>query len=158
MAKFNLQQGVNVGTSQTLPTEACVPKNEACHGVGVRPYGLCHRGWPGKQRPLSVFIAQASEGTEGTAGPECPGRLEPPEQYCLPCRAHAWNKASMRTGLAMTSLFLGRQGVGLGVDSRFEVNRAAKAPCGLATLHREESALTSARALSKELVSDRDNR
>ena len=37
VAKFNLQQGVNAGTSQTLPTEACVPKNEACHGVGVRP-------------------------------------------------------------------------------------------------------------------------
>ena len=104
-----------------------------------------------------MLIAQASEETEGTAEPECPGRLEPPEQYCLPCRAHTWNKASMRTGLAMTSLFLGRQGVGLGVDSRFEVNRAAKAPCGLATLHREESAHTSARALSKELVSDRDD-
>lgn len=44
------------------------------------------------------------------------------------------------------------------MDSRFELNRAAKAPCGLATLHREESGLTSARALSEELVSDRDNR
>lgn len=65
----------------------------------------------------------------------------------------------MRTGLAMTSLFLGGHGVGWGVDSRFELNRAAAAPCGLATLHREESGpLTSARALSKELVSDRDNR
>ena len=45
------------------------------------------------------------------------------------------------------------------MDSRFELNSAAKAPRGLATLHREESGPhISARAPSKELVSDRDNR
>ena len=103
-----------------------------------------------------MLIAQASEVTEGTAGPECPGRLESPEQYCLPCRASLYENWTCND---LTFLGRTRAGVGGGVDSRFELNRAAAAPCGLATLHREESGpLTSARALSKELVSDRDNR
>ena len=73
------------------------------------PYGLCHRGWPGKQRPLSVLIAQASEVTEGTAGPECPGRLESPEQYCLPCRASLYENWTCND-----LTFLGRTRGGVG--------------------------------------------
>ena len=89
---------------------------EVCHGVGVMPYGLGHRGCPGKQEPLSVLVAQASEVTEDTAGPECPERLESPEQYCLATQRTHMEQGPCENWTCDDFAFLGRTGGGMGVE------------------------------------------
>lgn len=114
MGKFNLQQGVNIGYLPGTPNRSLCAHEGGLHRVGVMPYGLCHRGWPGKQGPLSVLVAQASEVTEGTAGPECPERLESPEQYCLATQSTHMEQGPYENWTCDDLAFLGRTGGGMG--------------------------------------------
>ena len=65
-----------------------------------------------ESRDHSLLVAQASEATEGPAGPECPARLESPEQYCLATQRTHMEQGPCENWTCDDFAFLGRTGGG----------------------------------------------